>query len=119
MTNNVEVLDKKKSFVSIDAESNDYLMKFKEFWNLKRVILRSEVDYLKLFEFPNLKHIDYIEVRKSEADSFTKIKKLILLSPNEVNFEWIHLTPEQMFAMIGIIKCLTVERAIFKLVVGY
>ena len=32
---NIEVLDKKKSFVSIDVESNDYLMKFKEFRNLK------------------------------------------------------------------------------------
>lgn len=92
-------------------------MLFKNFRNLKRVLLRNEVDFMQLFKFPILKHIDYIEVRKNT--SVEDIKKLISLSPNEMNFERIFLSLEQLYEILRIIRDLTVEKAILKLTNGY
>lgn len=117
---NIELLDQLKAHVSIDVESMQFLMLFKNFRNLSRVVLRPDVDFTVLTtDFPNLKHIDHIEVRRNSENAFEEIKSLIKLSPNEVNFERIHLKSEQLYEMLKITSTLTVERAVFKLIQTY
>ena len=65
-------------------------------------------------KFPNLKHIDSIEVRNNNK-TLKDVKKLISLSPVELNLERIPLTVEELIATIHLLRTLTIEKAIFKL----